>query len=99
MSYKYWRVVCKYGRVGRRNEVSVPRYIQTDDSCSLIDVIDIVSKMPGIKKSGDKMYGIVSAKPINEECYLKGKIEEKENLFLKKLMAFNIREEKQTVLI
>jgi TfoX/Sxy family transcriptional regulator of competence genes len=40
------------------------------------------------------MYGIVFAKLINEECYLKGKIEEQENLFFEEINGFQYTQRK-----
>ena len=88
VEHKYWRVVCRYGHVGKRKEVSVPRYIQTDSNCVLMDVIEIVSEMPGVKKSNTILHSIANAKAINKEEYDWGKEEEKENLYLQKLMSF-----------
>lgn len=78
---KFWRVVCKYGHVGRRNEVSVSRFITTPGDYNIIDVLDIVQSMPGVKKS-NFLSGIVKAEPISEEEYIIGKASENENFYL-----------------
>lgn len=49
---KYWKVVVRYGHVGKRNEVSVARYLRTEEHCSVIDVMILVSEMPGVKANG-----------------------------------------------
>lgn len=87
--HKYWRVVCRYGHVGKKKEVSVPRYLQTDSNCVLMDVLEIVSEMPGVKKSRNILYSVASAKAINKKEYECGKEEERENLYLQKLMRFH----------
>lgn len=85
---RYWKVVCRYGHVGKKKEVSVPRYLQTDSNFVLMDVLEIVSEMPGVKKSNNILYSIANAKAINKEEYDCGKEEEKENLYLQQLMSF-----------
>ncbi|KPL57823.1 MULTISPECIES: hypothetical protein [Rossellomorea] len=91
--YKYWRVVCRYGHVGKKKEVSVPRYLQTDNNCVLMDVLEIVSEMPGVKKNNTILYSVASAKAINKKEYESGKEAEKENFYLQKLMRFNKKTE------
>lgn len=89
VNHKYWKVVCRYGHVGRKNEISVSRYLHTIiKDCTLMDVIKIVSEMPGVKKGSTVFHSIVKAIPITKEQYEEGKIEEKQNLYLKKLMSF-----------
>ncbi|WP_066320563.1 hypothetical protein [Bacillus sp. FJAT-29814] len=86
---RYWRVVCRYGHVGKKKEVSVPRYLQTDCNCVLMDVLEIVAEMPGVKKSNTILYSIADAKAIDKIEYERGKEEEKENFYLQRLMKFN----------
>ena len=86
--HKYWKVVCRYGHCGRKNEVSVSRYLHTINDCNLMDVIKIVSEMPGVKKGNTVLHSIVKAIPITKEQYEDGKKEEKQNLYLQKLMTF-----------
>ncbi|RHW35045.1 hypothetical protein [Oceanobacillus profundus] len=88
---KYWRVICRYGHVGKRNEVSVSRYLQTESTCNLIDVLAIVSEMPGVKKGNNIVHSVIKAERINREQYENGKEEEGKNLYLQKLMAFKPR--------
>ncbi|PHG81181.1 hypothetical protein [Bacillus wiedmannii] len=84
MDWKYWRVVCRYGHVGVRREVSVARFLVTEASHNPIMVMDLVSEMPGVKYRG-----IVSITQITQEEYLIGKRQELENLYLQKLMNSN----------
>lgn len=89
----YWKVVCRYGHVGRKNEVSVPRYIRTHKDSKLMDVLEIVAGMPGVKKSNNILHGVANAKEIDQKEYEEGKEKEKENLYLQELIHFH----KQTV--
>ena len=75
--YKYWKVICRYGHVGLRNEVSVARYLQTDNSVSIIDARHIASQMPGVKSNGVLMIGA-----IDENTYMLGKQAEKNNFYI-----------------
>ncbi|MDR7074163.1 hypothetical protein [Fictibacillus barbaricus] len=87
---KYWKVVCYYGHVGSRNEVSVPRFLKTPSYFNSMDVIDLVSTMPGVKKGKGPLSAVRAIEPISEAAYLSGKETEHENLYLKKLMTFNL---------
>ncbi|AOY74704.1 hypothetical protein [Clostridium formicaceticum] len=84
MKEKYWKVICRYGHVGRKNEVSVARYICTEDNATIIDVMHLVSSMPGVKNRG-----MAFIEPIDNLTYLKGKSLEEDNLYLQKLMTYN----------
>lgn len=86
MNWRYWKAICRYGHVGRKNEVSVARYIRTETDCTIVDVMDFVSKMPGVKDDGVAF--IVQIDKINYEI---GKSNESMNLYLQKLMTFNPR--------
>lgn len=68
---KYWKVICRYGHVGRSNEVSVARYIRTGVNCTIIDAMKIASCMPGVK--GD---GVVFIQKIDKINYEIGKSSE-----------------------
>lgn len=83
MKWKYWKVVLRYGHVGKRNEVSVARFLITEASYNPIAVMDIASEMPGVKGRG-----VVSIKEITQDDYIVGKREEVENVFLQKLKTF-----------
>lgn len=86
---KYWKVVCRYGHVGRKKEVSVSRYLETDTTYDLIDVLEIISNMPGVKTGNNLFNSIVKAESINKEVYKEGKKEEKQNIYLQKLRTFH----------
>lgn len=82
---KYWKVICNYGHVGRRKEISVSRYLETDSNCTVIDVLKIISEMPGVKKGKNIIHSMKKAELINKEQYERGKKEEEQNLFLQRL--------------
>lgn len=86
---KYWKVVCRYGHVGRRNEVSVSRYLETDSSYDLIDVLEIISRMPGVKSGNNIFNSIVKAESIDKELYKEGKEQERQNIYLQKMRTFH----------
>lgn len=83
MAERYWKVVVKYGHVGRRNEVSVPRFIQTNSEQTILDVYRIAGGMPGVKNRG-----VYCVEPIDELKYVDGKKREEENLYIQKLINF-----------
>jgi len=83
MKWKYWKVVLRYGHVGKRNDVSVARFLVTEASFNPIMVMDLASEMPGVKSKG-----VISIKEVTQEDYIVGKREEIENLFLQKLKTF-----------
>ena len=80
MRWNYWKVVVRYGHVGKRNEVSVARFLVTPEDMTAIDVMKIVEEMPGTK-----CRATISVNKVELLEYLEGKREEKENLFLKQL--------------
>src|SRR5699024_10491766 len=88
IKWKYWKVICRYGHVGRRKEISVARYLRTESSCNLMDVLKIASQMPGVKKGVDIMHSIVEAKRITKEQYEQGIEVEEENLYLQNFLKF-----------
>lgn len=83
MEWKYWKVVLRYGHVGKRNEVSVARFLVTEASCNVIMVMDLAAGMPGVKDSG-----VIGVKEVTVTDYLVGKREETENFYLKRLGIF-----------
>ncbi|SDC61092.1 hypothetical protein SAMN05421734_11325 [Pelagirhabdus alkalitolerans] len=91
---KYWKVILSYGHVGKRNEVSVSRYLATPNKLKLLDVYDLASSMPGVKKSRGGISAIRNLKQISYEDYLLGKEEENEDPYLKQLMSFSPDREK-----
>jgi len=89
MAKNYWKVVCRYGHVGVSKEVSVSRYLETNVDCNLIDVLEIISKMPGVKRGKSLLNPIVKAEAINEEAYKEGVKEEKQNIYLQRLKGLD----------
>lgn len=85
LEQSYWKVVLRYGHVGKRNEVYVARYLAFNEQVSLLDVCEFAKEMPGVKHS--KLVSF--AKKIGYLEYLVGKEAEKENFYLQKLMTFN----------
>lgn len=83
---KFWKSILRYGHVGRKHEVSVARFICTEEDKNALDVMEIVSGMPGVKNRG-----VVLVTEIDEVKYLAGKKKESENLYLKELMSFKPR--------
>ena len=81
----YWKVVLRYGHVGKRNEVYVARYLVFNEQVSLLDVCEFAKEMPGVKHS--KLVSFAKKNDYSE--YLVGKESEKENFYLQKLMTFN----------
>jgi hypothetical protein len=84
MEWKYWKVVLRYGHVGKRNEVSVARFLVTEASYNPIAVMDLTAEMPGVKNNG-----LLSLHEITQEEYIIGKRLEVENIYLQNLKAFN----------
>jgi hypothetical protein len=84
--WKYWKVVLRYGHVGRRNEVSVARFLVTEACYNTIMVMDIAREMPGVKNNGIQQVEEVS---LNE--YLLGKRQEVENMYLKNLREYKVQ--------
>ncbi|MFE1246076.1 hypothetical protein ACFW35_18360 [Fictibacillus sp. NPDC058756] len=84
MKWKYWKVVLRYGHVGRKNEVSVARFLITEVFYNPIMVMDLASEMPGVKCNG-----ISQVNEIYQEEYLIGKRKEVENFYLQKLKEGN----------
>lgn len=86
---KYWKVICRYGHVRSNKEISVARYLNTECSSNLIDVLKIASQMPGVKKRKDILYSVTGAERISKEQYEKGIQAEEENLYLRNFLKFN----------
>lgn len=84
MEWKYWKVVLRYGHVGKRNEVSVARFLVTEASHNPISVMDLTAEMPGVKNNA-----LLSLKEISQEEYIIGKRLEVENIYLQVLKSFN----------
>lgn len=82
MEFTYWKVVIRYGHVGKRNEISVARHLVTAINTTTIDVMNLVETMPGTKNRA-----LVSIKEIALYEYLQGVREEKENFYLQRLFG------------
>lgn len=82
MEFAYWKVVIRYGHVGKRNEISVARHLVTARNTTTIDVMNLVDTMPGTKNRA-----LVSVKEIELYEYLQGVREEKENFYLQRLFG------------
>lgn len=80
LEYLYWKVVIRYGHVGKRNEVSIARHLVTPSTTTTIDVMNLVENMPGTKHRA-----LISVKTINVYEYLQGLRAEKENFYLMRL--------------
>lgn len=80
MEMKYWKVIVRYGHVGKGNEISIARHLVVPREVSLVEVMDLVSQMPGTKVNP-----VVSAREISLEEYLEGHRREKEDFYLKNL--------------
>lgn len=86
--WKYWKVICRYGHVGIKKEISVARYIRTESASSLMDALKIASGMPGVKKSNNIMHSIIEAERINKEQYERGKELEKNNIYIQNYLKY-----------
>lgn len=82
MEFTYWKVVVRYGHVGKRNEISVARHLVTGSNATPIDLMNLVEEMPGTKNRA-----LVSVKKIELYEYLQGVREEKENYYLQRLFG------------
>lgn len=80
MEWTYWKVVMRYGHVGKGKEVSVARYLVTPSHATTIEVMDIIEEMPGTKNRA-----MLSILKIEMDEYLEGRRKEKENFFLQSL--------------
>ncbi|MFF2480102.1 hypothetical protein [Paenibacillus sp. NPDC058071] len=83
MAYKYWRAVLRYGHVKKGKEVSVARYIQSEPEFGIVDVMNLVQNMPGVKNRG-----ALRIERIDEAAFERGKLEEQDNFYLLKLMTY-----------
>lgn len=84
MGWKYWKVVLRYGHVGKRNEISVARYLVTQSFYTPILVMDQAANMPGVKHNG-----VTSIKEITRNEFIAGKRLEQENFYLQKMKALH----------
>ena len=86
MNEKYWKAVVRYGHVGLGKEVSVARFISTGPAASILDVYTLVENMPGMKARG-----VGSLVGITRDAYQAGKVSERSNTYLRKLMTHRKR--------
>lgn len=82
MGWSYWKVVMRYGHIGKGKEVSVARYLVTPSNATTIDVMDLIEEMPGTKSQA-----MLSIMKVEMEEYLDGVRLERENFFLQRLFA------------
>lgn len=80
MGWTYWKVVMRYGHVGKGREISVARFLMVPDTYTTIDVMNMAEQMPGTKNRAT-----LSVNKVELEHYLQGKRAEKENFFLQRL--------------
>ncbi|AOM84475.1 hypothetical protein BBEV_3159 [Salisediminibacterium beveridgei] len=59
---------------------------------------DLVSSMPGVKKSRGGISAVRKLEQISYDEYLLGKEEERENLYLQKLMSFYPNPDKERII-
>ena len=85
MKNTYWVAKLRYGHVGTGKEVCINRYLRMKDDSNINDVIEVIKTMPGVKK-GDRSYKYV--RKINQQEFYKGKMNQKDNLYLKKLWSY-----------
>lgn len=82
-----WRVICCYGHVRRKNEVSVSRFLETPDHFTCIDTWNLAATMLGVKRTQRSSDTVLHVKQINLDIYINGKANELENFYLKNLMT------------
>lgn len=80
MEWSYWKAVVRYGHVGKGKEISVARYLVMPDNSTTVDVMAVITEMPGTKKRS-----VGSIRKIDHLEYLEGLRAEKENFFLQRL--------------
>ncbi|GLC31161.1 hypothetical protein [Clostridium omnivorum] len=84
MKGNFYKVLLRYGHLGTGKDIIVARYLDCENTMKITDVFNLVAGMPGVKSNG-----VLEVAPISYEKYRRGKAEEKENFYLKKLMTFN----------
>lgn len=82
MNERYWKAIVRYGHLGKNREVSVARYITTQPNENILDAFIILENMPGTKSRA-----VLQLFEINQETYLYGKENEKDNFYLRRLMT------------
>jgi len=76
----YWKAVIRYGHVGKRNEISVARYLEFPKGTQIYEVIQVINSMPGTKNNC-----IQSICEITKSDFLHGLEQEKNNFYLQSL--------------
>lgn len=84
MEWSYWKVVVRYGHVGKRKEVSVARHLQLPLETTLLDAMEVAKNMPGVKNKG-----VSAGRRCTFEEYSKGRQIEERNFYLIKLKSFS----------
>lgn len=80
VEWSYWKAVVRYGHIGKRKEISVARYLVMPECSTMIDVMNVIDQMPGIKNRA-----MISLRRVEVLEYLEGIRDEKENFFLQRL--------------
>lgn len=78
--------------MGRKNEVSVSRFLETPEHFTCVDAWNLATGMPGVKKTKHSTDTVLYVKQISLDVYTIGKTSELENFYLKNLMTFRNRE-------
>lgn len=78
--WSYWKAVVRYGHVGKGKEISVARYLVMPGGSTTVDVMEVITEMPGTKKRSAG-----SIQKIDYLEYLEGLRSEKKNFFLQRL--------------
>ena len=86
MKHTYWKVVCRYGHVGRGREVSVARYLECDVTTTCFGVYVLAKDMPGVKNNG-----VHEVRRITRDEWLIGKEQEAQDYYLKRLKTHKLR--------
>lgn len=86
MDWTYWRIVCKYGHVGIKKEVSVARYLRLAADSNLLDAYEVAKNMPGVKNKG-----VFCGRKISFDEYVNGHQLEMNNFYLKNLKSFKLQ--------
>lgn len=80
MVWSYWKIICKYGHVGRRKEVSVARHLRLPADATLLDAMEVAKEMPGVKNKG-----IFFGKRVTVDEFTVGRQAEEQNFYLMRL--------------
>lgn len=86
MGWTYWRIVCNYGHVGLKKEVSVARYLRLAADSNLLDAYEVAKNMPGVKNNG-----VFSGRRVSFDDYVNGYQMERDNFYLKNLKSFKLQ--------